>query len=286
LGKSIANMSTTIDLSSAPLRGTLAVRLKPYWHVCAPGAHLGYYKGARGGAWYGRKFVGDGKYQQVKLGASQDDDAVENGLSFDAAMKKLLRWAGAQTRDAAAEIVAQPPRRATAARALRSTTELQPHRLDAISLAWAQERPDVDFWLASFFLRIEYAHSLHERRVQDVAKLTDTNVGDLHVLLALRRNGPDRAMRPTDLYRTLLVTSGAITKRLESLRAQKLIERIAAQDDRRSELVKLTRRGQAIADDAMTHIAASLASIVKASGVSRTELRQINEGLRRLIDAM
>jgi len=111
-------------------------------------------------------------------------------------------------------VVARPSRRTAAERTQRSTTQLQPHRLDAISQAWAQERPDVDFWLAGFFLRIEYAHMLHERRVQDVAKLMDTNVGDLHVLLALRRNGPDRAMRPTDLYRTLLVTSGAITKRL------------------------------------------------------------------------
>lgn len=279
-------MSTILDLSSASLRRTLPVRLKPYWHVCAPGAHLGYYRGTRGGAWYGRKFIGDGKYQQVKLGPSLDDNGVDDGLSFDEATKLLLRWAKAQTHGRAAEVVARPLRRTAAERTQRSPTQLQPHRLDAISQAWAQERPDVDFWLASFFLRIEYAHMLHERRVQDVAKLMDTNVADMHVLLALRRNGADRAMRPTDLYRTLLVTSGAMTKRLESLRAQKLIERIAAEDDRRSELVKLTRRGQAIADGAMTHIAASLQSIVKASGVTHAELHRIDMGLRQLIDAM
>ncbi|MBT2302494.1 MarR family transcriptional regulator [Variovorax paradoxus] len=166
------------------------------------------------------------------------------------------------------------------------TEQLKPNRVDAISQAWALERPDVDFWLAGFFLRIEYAHVLHDRRLQQAANDSGTSVGDLHLLLALRRNGPDSAMRPTDLYRALLVTSGAITKRLDSLRGQKLIERAAAEDDRRSELVKLTKRGQAIADTAMTRITGSLEGIVKASGVSRAELRRVDDSFRRLIAAM
>lgn len=277
----------SIDLSSSQVRGALQVRTKPYWQICAPGAHLGYYKGNRGGAWYGRKFMGEGKYRQTKLGPSLEEKGDRaHGLSYDAAVKKLLRWV-AEEGVAEHEVPPRPvlPRRADE-RPTRTTEQLQPNRLDAISQAWAQERPDVDFWLAGFFLRIEYAHMMHDRRVQDVAKHSGTNVGDLHVLLALRRYGPENAMRPTDLYRTLLVTSGAITKRLDSLRAQGLVERVAAEVDRRSELVKLTRRGQAIADDAMSRIATSLEAIVKASGVDRAELRRIDDGLRRLIAAM
>jgi len=286
LGKSTHTMTKTalpasIDLSSIQARGALPERAKPYWHICSPGAHLGYYKGNRGAAWYGRKFIGDGKYKQVKLGPSRDEEGRSaSGLSFDAAVKELLRWAEAD--EGAAREEAGSVRHGSA----RSTEQLKPNRLDAISQAWAHERPDVDFWLAGFFLRIEYAHVLHDRRVQEVAKEAGTNVGDLHVLLALRRNGPDSAMRPTDLYRALLVTSGAITKRLDSLRAQKLIERAAAEDDRRSELVRLTRRGQAIADAAMTRITSSLEGIVAASGVTRAELRRVDDCFRRLIAAM
>ena len=274
-----------IDVTSMQSRRALPPRAKPYWHICTPGAHLGYYKGHRGGAWYGRKFIGEGRYRQTKLGPSQDEARAGRGLSFESAVQALMRWVetdnGATGAGSAAEAPPGEPRRAA-----RLANQLKPGRLDAISEAWAHERPDVDFWLAGFFLRIEHAHFLHDRRVQEIAKQAGTNVGDLHVLLALRRNGPDSAMRPTDLYRALLVTSGAITKRLDSLRAQKLIERAAAEEDRRSELVKLTKRGLAIADAAMTRIAESLDAIVKASGGSREELRRVDDCFRRLLAAM
>jgi len=275
------NAPNSIDLSSAAVRLALQPRAKPYWQVCTPGAHLGYYKGNRGSAWYGRKFVGDGKYKQAKIGPARDENG-STGLSFEAARQELLRWAAVNA-EAGADLHVT---RSEAVRATRRVDQLKPNRLDAISQAWAHVRPDVDFWLPGFFLRIEYAHYLHDRRVQEVAKQAGTNVGDMHVLLALRRNGPDGAMRPTDLYRELLVTSGAITKRLDSLMAQKLVERVAAVGDRRSELVRLTRRGLAIADAAMNRIASSLKDIVRASGVSHAELKHVDDCFRRLIAAM
>lgn len=272
------------DLSSAEARHALPPRAKPYWYIHSPRTHLGYYKGSRGGAWYGRQFIGQGKYRQAKLGPARGgNDSGEHGLTFESAVKALLDWAGADPNESAATTASAAKK---APRHNGKAGPLQPKRLDAISEAWAHERPDIDFWLAGFFLRIEHAHYLHDRRVQEIAKQAGTTVGDLHVLLALRRHGPDTAMRPTDLYKQLLVTSGAITKRLDSLREQKLIARAAAADDRRSELVKLTRRGQAVADAAMTRITQLLEGIVKISGVSRAELRQMDECFRRLIAAM
>ncbi len=265
---------SSVDLSAAETRLALPQRAKPYWHIHSPRTHLGYYKGSRGAAWYGRVFIGQGKYRQTKLGPGDG----EHGLNFEGAVRALLAWAGDDGKDGAGA--------PAAGRRAKADSPLQPNRVDAISQAWAHERPDIDFWLAGFFLRIEHAHYLHDRRVQEIAKQAGTSVGDLHVLLALRRHGADAAMRPTDLYKQLLVTSGAITKRLDSLREQKLIARTAAADDRRSELVKLTRRGQAVADAAMTRITQLLEGIVRTSGVTRAELRQIDDGFRRLIAAM
>ena len=119
-----------------------------------------------------------------------------------------------------------------------------------------------------------------------VAAEAGVNIGELHVLLALRRYGAARAMRPTDLFRELLVTSGAVTKRLDRLRAARLVERVAHEDDRRSELVRLTPAGRRAADAAMTRISKSLGAIVAASGVRQSELRAVDDVFRRLLDAM
>lgn len=273
-----------LRLDSASARAALQVNAKPYWELVEPGVYLGYYKGARSATWYGRKFVGNGKYKQARLGRSHEAGRrTPHALSYDEALAALASWQRGVLPAAQADSGAA----ARYASGEKGMDGLRPSRVDRISQSWAVERPDIDFWLAGFFLRIEYAHVLHERRVTVIAKEAGVNnVGELHVLLALRRNGMANAMRPTDLFRDLLITSGAITKRLDRLKAAGLIERVAAEDDRRSELVRLTAAGRRIADAAITRISTSLARIVQASGVTRAELESVDACFRKLIAKM
>jgi DNA-binding MarR family transcriptional regulator len=267
-----------VRLSTASGRAALPANAKPYWEQVQPGIYLGFYKGARTSTWYARRFVGDGKYRQVRLGPSRDSEHKgATGLSYDDALQALSEWS------ARAAVSAPKARHA----AMVDTADpLEPSRLDKISAAWAAERPDIDFWLAGFFLRLEYAHVMHERRVAELSAEYGLNAGDLHVLLALRRNGTANAMRPTELFRELLVTSGAITKRLDRLAAGKLIERVAAADDRRSELVRLTAAGRKVADAAMSRISDTLAALVERSGLTKEQLRAADAVFRRLLSHM
>lgn len=267
-------------LGSTQARAGLPSSSKPYWELVEPGVYLGYYKGARNSTWYGRKFVGNGKYRQSRLGLSLEAGRrAPNALTYQQALEALANWHRSVLPSS------QEPE-APGSNSERMLEGLRPSRVDRIAQSWAMERPDIDFWLAGFFLRIEYAHVLHERRMAGIAKEAGVSVGELHVLLALRRNGPENAMRPTDLFRDLLITSGAITKRLDSLKAANLIERVAAEEDRRSELVRLTAAGRRIADAAITRISTTLRKIVEVSGVSRTELESVDACFRRLIEKM
>ena len=57
-----------------------------------------------------------------------------------------------------------------------------------------------------------------EREFQKLAQETlGLGASDLRILLVLRRAKPDFELRPTDLFRRLLVTSGAVTKQVDRL---------------------------------------------------------------------
>ncbi|TXI80114.1 MAG: MarR family transcriptional regulator [Cupriavidus sp.] len=271
------------DLQTPESRARLAPRRKPYWQIVAPGRHLGYYRGVRSATWHVRKFVGEGRYEEARLGRCNDESVlpVAQALTYGEALAAAEAWFGGLP---AAQKTAAPARARGAQEG--PLDRLKSDRLDAISDAWAKERPDIDFRLTGFFLRIEHAHYLHERRLADISRAVGVNIGDLHVLLALRRSGPGYALRPTDLFRTLLVTSGAITKRIDRLAQQALVERLADPDDRRSELVRLTRRGAAVADGAISRINRNLAAIVAASGVTPTELAAVDACFRKLVATM
>jgi DNA-binding MarR family transcriptional regulator len=123
-----------------------------------------------------------------------------------------------------------------------------------IATSWARERPDLDpldYLLPIYLLRIgRIIDRVGSRRWE---RLFGLSGAEIRVLLALRRAGGNYAMRPTDLFRALLVTSGAITKKVDRMSAAGLVTRINKDGLR----VQLTAKGKQVADKAMTEIARS-----------------------------
>ncbi|MEX3958986.1 MarR family winged helix-turn-helix transcriptional regulator [Trinickia sp. EG282A] len=63
-----------------------------------------------------------------------------------------------------------------------------------------------------------------------------------------------RARTPTALCRILLADSGAMTRKLDSLEARRLIERIRSTSDRRSVELALTATGRQLLRETLPHI--------------------------------
>lgn len=114
---------------------------------------------------------------------------------------------------------------------------------------WRRERPDLDFEWMQVAVCI---HEIEQSFRGDLAKAVIPRIGgglaDFDVVSHLRSAGPPYAMRPTDLFRALSVTSGAVTGRIDRLVGLGWVTRDPSDDDRRVSMVRLTREGLAVSD--------------------------------------
>lgn len=101
----------------------------------------------------------------------------------------------------------------------------------------------------------------------------DFHDGEFDVLATLRRAGTPYCLSPTQLYTSLLVTSGAMTHRLKRLEQRGFIARVAAPDDKRSMLVGLTPQGQHCIEQALAvHTETQNAVLAPLSAAERAAL--------------
>src|SRR5260221_12195173 len=71
----------------------------------------------------------------------------------------------------------------------------------------------------------------------------------MRVLVAVRRGGPLYVKRPTDLFKALLVTSGAMTKKVDRLATLGMVERVQDPGHLGGVLIRLTKKGIRLAGE-------------------------------------
>ncbi|MBU4213066.1 MAG: MarR family transcriptional regulator [Actinobacteria bacterium] len=124
-----------------------------------------------------------------------------------------------------------------------------------IQAQWARERPDLDFSPMGVIGRLHLvAAHLTDELVAVYAQFGLTEA-EFDVLAALRRS-PD-GCAPSELADTTMVTTGGMTKRLDRLQAEGLVERNRAAGDGRARIVRLTAAGRDLIDRAVTAHAAN-----------------------------
>lgn len=157
-------------------------------------------------------------------------------------------------------------------------------RIERVRADWASQRPDLDTSPMEVIGRILRAEHLAGARIRRVLRAEDLDRGGFDVLATLRRSGPPYRLTPTRLYTELVLTSGAITHRVDALARAGLVERVSGGRDRRSTLVGLTAEGRAVADRAMTaNLECEAAMIACLPGADREALAVL---LRKLLQGL
>lgn len=152
---------------------------------------------------------------------------------------------------------------------------------------WARERPDLDASPMLVLGRLNEASSLIAReRLAPLFARFGLQAGEFDVLATLRRSGQPYALTPTALYEATMVTSGAMTNRLDRLEKAGLILRGPHPNDRRGIVVQLTEKGLALIDEALTaHVANEHEILAGLSSAERETLALLlGKLIRSLVD--
>ncbi|WP_111861117.1 MarR family winged helix-turn-helix transcriptional regulator [Acinetobacter sp. CFCC 10889] len=115
--------------------------------------------------------------------------------------------------------------------------------VDSILKQWNKERPDLDVSPMGVIGRIKRCAMYLEQQIESGLAQFELSLWEFDMLATLRRSGHPYCMSPTELFSTLMVTSGTMTHRLKRLEGRNLIERVKNPEDSRSSLVQLTNEG-------------------------------------------
>ena len=157
---------------------------------------------------------------------------------------------------------------------------MQPDATAAMGAQWNRERPDLDATPMLGVGRLFRLTDEADQRLRPLFAAADLGNGDFDVLAALRRSGAPYALSAGELSRTVLVTTGAITKRVDRLETRGLVSRTVAENDSRGRLVTLTPDGIALTDELIADHLDNQRRLL--AGLTEQEREQLAALLQRL----
>lgn len=153
--------------------------------------------------------------------------------------------------------------------------------VDEIVEQWTRERPEVDVSAMAIIGRITRLDKLIRPQLDAVFAQHDLESWEFDVLATLLRNGEPHQLTPGQLLESMMITSGAMTNRIDRLEQRGFVERAKSPSDGRQVLVALTKKGLKKVDAALVDHAANERGIVDA--LTSEQRDQLVDLLRRLV---
>lgn len=150
---------------------------------------------------------------------------------------------------------------------------------------WERERPDLDVSPQGVIGRLHRIGArLSEELVAEYAR-HGLGEGEFDVLATLRRVGDPYQLTPRELADQTMVTSGAITKRVDRCVERGWVTRTVSERDGRGRVIELTFAGKELIDRAFTaHIANEHRLLEGLSARQRADLARLLASWARQLD--
>lgn len=153
--------------------------------------------------------------------------------------------------------------------------------IDALVPAWAAELSPELVATLELSKRVSRIDALFEQAIRTELAALGLTYAEFDVLAALSRAGEPYLLKPSELSRSLFLTSGGISNVLQRLTAAGYVERGANPGDGRSRFVRLTEKGCEVAKQALD--ASGRVHLEVMSGVPDEVVRSAADALREVL---
>jgi len=167
------------------------------------------------------------------------------------------------------------------ARCQAKLLQVESDSVDRIIQAWRKRDPHLDSSTLEVTGRLMLCAAYYERAVGTVLERFRLSVSDFDVLNTLRRVGDQRGCRPSDMARSSLITTGAMTSRLDRLERTGLIRRTPDPTDRRGLVVRITPQGSKLARQALHELISTNHAFLEP--LNRQQRNAIASALKQLL---
>ncbi|NUT39152.1 MAG: MarR family transcriptional regulator [Thermoactinospora sp.] len=153
--------------------------------------------------------------------------------------------------------------------------------IDELAAGWARSLPPSMVATLELSKRISRIGGLFEQALKAELAELGLTYAEFDVLAALHRAGPPHRMKPSDLAKSLYLTSGGTSNVLQRLASAGYVEREDNPGDARSRWVQLTTDGRHIAAQALDASVRAHGEVV--AGVPDEAVRQAADALREVL---
>jgi DNA-binding MarR family transcriptional regulator len=158
-----------------------------------------------------------------------------------------------------------------------------PDKVDAILQQWKREYPEVDASPMGVVGRIWRLSAYLERAVQDMLEGYGSSLPEFDVLATLFRSGPPYSLTAGSLMTSAMVTSGAITRRVDRLIAGGLVTRERNKDNGQIKQITLTDSGLHLIKELLPLHVVNEQMLLEV--LSESERAQLVSTLRKLLSS-
>ncbi|MFT5411341.1 MAG: DNA-binding MarR family transcriptional regulator [Verrucomicrobiales bacterium] len=148
--------------------------------------------------------------------------------------------------------------------------------METILSQWQRERSDIDASPMAVCGEIVRASKRLRQGILANVSNFDLDLAGFDVILTIRRQGSGETLSPSVLSEEMMLSTSAMTNRLERLKKRGLIARSMDPNDRRGIKVQLTDEGFALADKmVVSHVETEESMLSSLTEAERNKLRSL-----------